>query len=141
MKAPAGPAAIGGTGAPADGATSARAKLRAASHQLEGMFVRQLFEAMRKTTQTSGSGEKSPGGEMFTSMLDDALADQAAQRFDHGIGEALYRQLSRHLGPEPSQGPAAEPGTASKPADPATAPHLSAAPAAAFRLREPDDRP
>lgn len=95
----------GGTGE----AAATRAKLRRVSHQLEGMFVRQLFEAMRRTAPPEGPGSGEAGGAMFTSMLDDALADQAAQRLERGLGEALYRQLSRRLGVEAapsSPGPA-----------------------------------
>jgi Rod binding domain-containing protein len=142
MKPPVGPVPIGGSGASAGAAASPRARLRVASHQLEGMFVRQLFEAMRKSTQTSSSSETSPGGEMFTSMLDDALADRAAQKFDHGIGEALYRQLSRGLPPEPAESAGKESGTASKPGAVHGATDAPLSPeAASVRRPEPDGRP
>ncbi|MGH7741976.1 MAG: rod-binding protein [Candidatus Eiseniibacteriota bacterium] len=42
---------------------------------------------------------------MFASMLDEKLADAASERMDHGISEALYRQLSRRL-PETPAAPA-----------------------------------
>lgn len=89
--------------APAAAPDAARAKLRAAAHQLEGVFIRQLFEAMRRATPQEGLGGKSEGQELFTTMLDDALADQAAAKLERGLGEALYRQLSRRLGPAPEQ--------------------------------------
>lgn len=75
------------------------AALRSAAHQLEGVFLAQLFHAMRETVpQDSGFG----GGEaaaMFQSMQDDQLARQAAEKSVRGLGDALYRQLSRHLAP------------------------------------------
>jgi flagellar protein FlgJ len=87
------PLPIGAAKTPAD----PREKLRALSGQLEAVFINQLFQAMRATVPEDGPTEAAAGQEMFTSMLDDRLAGEAAQRMQHGIGEALYRQLSRGL--------------------------------------------
>lgn len=73
------------------------AELRRLAHQLEGMFLSQLFEAMRASVPEGGLLKPSAGEELFTSLLDDSLAVQAAERMNRGIGEALYRQLSRRL--------------------------------------------
>ena len=45
---------------------------------------------------------------MFTSLLDERLADVAAERMKTGLGEALYRQLARQL---PSEETPAKPET------------------------------
>lgn len=75
--------------------------LRQVCNQLEGVFLRQLIENMRAGARGEGLLESSSAGEeIFTSLLDDHLADVAAQRMKHGIGEALYRQLSRQLAME-----------------------------------------
>ncbi len=75
--------------------TADQTKLRKAAHQLEGVFLSHLFQAMRESVpQNEDAG---PGQEMFTSMLDDELASRAADQLHRGLGEALYRQLSRHL--------------------------------------------
>jgi len=74
-----------------------RAKLRRASQAMEGVFVRQLFEAMRRATPQEGSDGSSYARSTFTSMLDDALAGEAAQHMQRGIGDALFRQLSHRL--------------------------------------------
>jgi flagellar protein FlgJ len=95
-----GPGGIGGAGGAAPARLTPdeeRAKLRTAAHQLEGVFLSQLFKAMRDTVPAGESGPGSEGREMFTSMLDDTLAQRAAGRMSHGLGEALYRQLSRRL--------------------------------------------
>lgn len=75
--------------------TAAQAKLRKAAHQLEGVFLSHLFQAMRESVPQDG--ESGMGQEMFTSMLDDELASRAADQLHRGLGEALYRQLSRRL--------------------------------------------
>jgi peptidoglycan hydrolase FlgJ len=76
-----------------------RAKLRKAAHQLEGVFLSHLFKAMRETVPQDG--EAPEGQAMFTSMLDDELAAKAADQLQRGLGEALYRQLSRQLPKKP----------------------------------------
>ena len=76
---------------------SSRDRLRTLSSQLEAVFIGQLFQAMRASVPRDGPTEAGAGEEMFTSMLDDRLAGEAARRMQHGIGEALYRQLSRGL--------------------------------------------
>jgi flagellar protein FlgJ len=74
-----------------------RAALRRVSHEFEAVFLDQLFQAMRASVPEGGIIEKTAGEEMFTSMLDERLASVAAQRMDRGIGEALFRQMSRRL--------------------------------------------
>ena len=73
-------------------------ELKRLAHELEGVFVNQLFQAMRATVPTSGPLGNDPGEELFTSMLDQSLAQEAARHLDHGIADALYRQLARRLG-------------------------------------------
>jgi Rod binding domain-containing protein len=93
-----------GSSAPSSaGPENPHAKLRRLSKELEGVFVQQLFSAMRDATPKNDLMGESEGEKMFTSMLDDAMASQASQRFDRGLGEALYRQLSRSLPPEPNE--------------------------------------
>jgi flagellar protein FlgJ len=74
-----------------------RAELRKMCHEMEGLFLRQLLEAMRATAQGEGLFGTSQGEEIFTSMLDDRLASEAAQKMNRGIGEALYRQMVERL--------------------------------------------
>ncbi len=66
-------------------------RLRNVAHQFEGIFVAQLFREMRATIPAD---EADPGREMYTGLMDDALAGQAAERSTRGLGEALYRQLA-----------------------------------------------
>lgn len=86
-----------------------RAEIRKLSNQLEGVFVSQLFQAMRDTvSQGDGLGQPSPGEQMFTSLFDDTVASQAAEHMQHGLGDALYRQLTRGMPPDPAAPTAAE---------------------------------
>jgi flagellar protein FlgJ len=73
------------------------ARLRKAAAEVEGVFMQQLFKAMRETVPADGLFDGGSGESMFTEMLDAQVADAAASRQKHGLGEALYRQLSRAL--------------------------------------------
>lgn len=78
------------------------AELRKAAHQLEGVFLAQLFAAMRGSESnpdpTVNGGQ---AGEMFRTMMDEQIAERAALSMNRGVGEALYRQLARGLQPLP----------------------------------------
>jgi Rod binding domain-containing protein len=86
-----------------------RAELKRMCHELEGLFLRQLLETTRTTAREEGLFDSAPGAEIFTSLMDDRLASEAAQRMDRGIGEALYRQLSRRLDEQEGTCPHAQP--------------------------------
>lgn len=90
---------VGGINANALTATAHdnRAQLKRLADELESVFLNQLFQAMRQSVPDGGFAESSPGEEMFTAMLDEQLAREAAFKWERGLGEALYRQLSRRL--------------------------------------------
>jgi flagellar protein FlgJ len=89
---------------PARGAgASDQARLRKAAHDLEAVFVNELFKAMRATVPQGGFLAQDPGQELFTGVLDQRIAEVYGERARGGLGEALYRQLSRRL---PDAGPA-----------------------------------
>ena len=91
---------------------SDHARLRETAQQLESVFTEQLFKAMRATVpQGEGSVDGGAGEEMFTGLMDQRLAADTPGGWHHGIGDALYRQLSRRLGtPAPAGAGAAAPG-------------------------------
>ena len=74
-----------------------REQVRKMAHQLEGVFLSQLFQAMRASVPHGGAVDAAPGQEMFTQMLDDRIANEAADHMSRGLGEALYRQLAARL--------------------------------------------
>ena len=80
-----------------------RAQVRKLSQQLEAVFINQLFQAMRASVPQDKVLGNAPGQEVFTSLMDQRLADQAAEKLQRGLGESLYRQLARRL-PETGDG-------------------------------------
>jgi peptidoglycan hydrolase FlgJ len=91
-------------------AQSDEQKLRAVTKRLEGVFVQQLFKAMRETVPKDGLTDGGTGEDIFTGLMDERIADHAPDRWERGIGEALYRQLRAAL-------PHANPGAAPSGAD------------------------
>jgi flagellar protein FlgJ len=83
-------------------------RLRAVTKQLEGVFVQQLFKAMRETVPQDGLTDGGTGEEIFTGLMDEKIAAHVPDHWERGIGESLYRQLRAAL-------PHANPGAA--PAD------------------------
>jgi flagellar protein FlgJ len=89
---------ISGSTQPGVASTSGdHVRLRQLAYELESVFLNQLFQAMRSSVPEGGFIDSTPGQEMFTAMLDEQLASEAAQRLDSKLSEVLYRQLSRHL--------------------------------------------
>lgn len=74
-----------------------RERLHKIAREFQGIFLKQMFTAMRSGVPDGGLLESSPGQEIWTSMMDDRLAEEAAARMERGLGEALYRQLCRRL--------------------------------------------
>ncbi len=98
-------APIGGLPAAAPAVKAPRAqdeaKLKESAKQLEALFVQQLFTAMRTAVPTDGFLEKGPGEELFTSMLDQTVAEQVAAQ-DRGpadLSASLFDALRQRLGP------------------------------------------
>jgi len=85
-------------------------KLRAVTKQLEGVFVQQLFKAMRETVPQDGLADGGAGEEMFTGMMDENIAMHVPEHWERGLGESLYKQLRAVL-------PHANPGAAATDAD------------------------
>jgi len=97
------------------GPRDSREQLQRMSRALEGVFLAQLFQALRATVPESGLGTAA-GQDLFTAMLDERLAELAAQRMRGGVGDALYRQLSRRLEPPATGSPHGPSASAAPPA-------------------------
>lgn len=68
-------------------------RLRDVVKSLEGVFVEQLFKAMRETVPTDGMTSGGSGEEMFSGLLDQHLAASVPGQLHSGLGESLIAQL------------------------------------------------
>jgi flagellar protein FlgJ len=117
-----------GSAVPLAGSAAAKpgedAKLRKVARQMEGVFVQELYKAMRTTVpQNDGAVDGGAGEEMFTGLMDEHLATETPQAWGRGLGEAIYQHLRGQLAaasgsPTPATGAAkaAEPGALGAPA-------------------------
>ncbi|MGQ0646127.1 MAG: rod-binding protein [Gemmatimonadaceae bacterium] len=76
-------------------------RLEQAVRQLEGVFVEQLFKAMRETVPDDGVVNGGAGENMFTSMLDQRMADLVPQQWSSSLGEALLQRFRGALAASP----------------------------------------
>lgn len=76
------------------------AALKKSAQALEGLFVAQLFQAMRAAAPAEGIVDRGPGEELFTSMLDQNVAETVAAQ-DAGprdLSASLFDALRERLG-------------------------------------------
>lgn len=97
--------------------TNDDARLRQSVQNLEGLFVEQLFKAMRETVpQNEGAVGGGTGEDMFTGLMDQHLAADTPTQWAHGLSAAAYRQLRSALADPATQSPpSAQPPTAPLP--------------------------
>ena len=92
---------IGLTATAPSGTESRDGKLRKAAQQLEGVFVQQLYKAMRDTVpQQEGIVSGGAGEDIFTSLMDQHVAAETPKHWETGLSSAIYRQMARGLPPE-----------------------------------------
>jgi flagellar protein FlgJ len=84
-----------------DAASDEAARSSKLAAEVEGVFMQQMFKAMRETVPAGGTFDGGSGEEIFTGMLDEHIADVAAARHPNGMDEALYRQMATRLGAAP----------------------------------------
>lgn len=111
--------------APEPAPTDEASRLRATARDLEGVFVEQLFKAMRETVPTDGMVSGGSGEEMFSAMLDQRLAAQVPGTWANGLAEAVYRQLRGAAGIAPDE---ASPAVESLPVAPSPVALIEAEP-------------
>jgi peptidoglycan hydrolase FlgJ len=80
-------------------------RLTHAVRQLEGVFVEQLFKAMRETVPTDGLTSGGAGEEMFSSLMDQHLAALVPQSWPSTLADTLVERFraAGALEPTPPQ--------------------------------------
>lgn len=96
----------------AGGSVAKDAKLRKAAQQMEGAFVEQMYKSMRETVPTDGMFNGGSGEEMFTGLLDQHVASDTPMKWQHGLSESIYRQMSNAIQQQSAAGAAPVDGAA-----------------------------
>ena len=74
-------------------------KLLEACKDFEAILLNKLLSSMRESIPEGGLFEKSYGEKIYQSMLDEEMTKEWAHGKGTGIGELLYKQLSRSIKP------------------------------------------
>lgn len=96
--------------------------LHKTAQDLEGLFVQQLFKAMRETVpEGEGIVSGGAGEDIFTGLLDEHLAAETPRHWESGVAAALYRQLRGLQGSAGTEAAAPAPSAPPAPLVPAPA--------------------
>ncbi|GEM_PF-2054799 len=78
------------------------AQLRKAARDFESVFMAQVLKQMRETVHKEEMFHGGPGEDLFEGLLDEEISRRMAGQGSLGVGELLYRDLSRrfHIGQE-----------------------------------------
>lgn len=72
-------------------------KLKKACSDLEAIFVNMMFKQMRNSVQKSGLFGGGFAEEMYEDMLFEKYAEEMSKGNGTGLGDMLYRQLSKSM--------------------------------------------
>jgi len=75
-------------------------RLRKASADFEAVFINQMFKSMRATVPRSELFGGGPSKDIVQSLFDEELSRVMAKRGGIGLGEMIYRQMSRRPPPQ-----------------------------------------
>ena len=72
-------------------------ELKKVCSDFEGIMMNMMFKEMKATIPKSDLIPQDSGSEIFNSMLDDKLMEEASKKQGMGLADILYKQLSRQL--------------------------------------------
>lgn len=73
-------------------------ELKQVCQEFESIMLSMLYKQMKATVTKSDLIKKDPGTDIFESMQDEQLMEQASKTGSLGLAESLYKQLSRQYG-------------------------------------------
>ena len=74
-----------------------RRKLKEACKQFEAIFIEYMLKTMRKTVQKSDLFKREFAEEIYSSILDQKIAEKVADSKGLGLAELLYKELEKWL--------------------------------------------
>lgn len=72
-------------------------ELKKVCREFEGILLNMMYKQMKATVQKSDLIPSDTGTAIFEGMLDDKLVEEASKNSGTGLGDTLYKQLSRRL--------------------------------------------
>ncbi len=65
--------------------------------EFEGILLQMMYKQMKATVSKASLIPKDSGSEYFESMLDDQMVENASKTNSLGLGDLLYKQLSKQM--------------------------------------------
>jgi peptidoglycan hydrolase FlgJ len=72
-------------------------QLKKVCNDFEGILLNMMYKEMKATVPKSDLLEEDPGKDIFDSMLDDKLMNEASSSGGIGLADVMYKQLSKQL--------------------------------------------
>jgi len=73
-------------------------ELKKACQEFEAIMLDMLYKQMKATVTKSGLFKKEAGREIFETMYDEKLMEEASKTGSLGLADSMYKQLSRQYG-------------------------------------------
>lgn len=73
-------------------------ELKKVCQEFEAIMLNMMYKQMKATVPKTDLVPSHAGKDIFESMLDESLVQEASKRGSFGLAEVLYKQLSRDLG-------------------------------------------
>jgi len=74
-----------------------KSKLRKAAKDFEAIFARQILKSMRSTLTDGGMFGNGSAGEIYSYIMDEAVAEAIAKRGDLGLADLIYNQMVKSV--------------------------------------------
>jgi flagellar protein FlgJ len=73
-------------------------KLKNVCKQFEGIMLGIMYKQMKATVPKNALIPNGSGREIFESMLDERIVEEASKDRSYGLADQLYKQLSKQIG-------------------------------------------
>ena len=72
-------------------------KLRKAAESFEAIFIRQMLRSMRSTLLNGGMFGSGATGEIYSDIMDNAIAEKMAERSELGLADLIYKRMVKNI--------------------------------------------
>ena len=74
-----------------------KAKLRKTAESFEAIFIRQMLRSMRSSLLNGGMFGSGATGEIYSDIMDNAIAEKMAERSVLGLADLIYKRMVKNI--------------------------------------------
>ena len=79
------------------GVEERKTKLRKTAESFEAIFIRQMLRSMRSSLLNGGMFGSGATGEIYSDIMDNAIAEKMAERSVLGLADLLYKRMIKNI--------------------------------------------